>query len=158
MSSSKEDNRRYRENMRRKAIGLPPIRKKVINDYTVTLPIPIPTIEHRKGYIKYEEMTMALDRIADRLQKRMKKEWARISSKPFIIIVQPGNKVKGEEKMNFKIELDQLNLDKETMDMFKAVCEKIHKDSNGFLDFQEKNCKLDNGGQNYEDICNRHQG
>lgn len=127
--------------------------KKVINDYTVTLPVPIPIAEHRKGNNQWEDKVAAIEGIADLAQKAIRKAWARISSKPHIIIVEPGNKIKGKEGyMRYKVELDQLNLDRETMDRFKDMCERIHKDSNSFLDFQEKNCKLDNGGQNYGDI------
>lgn len=138
MNNSKENSRRYRENMRRKAMGLPSS-KKVINDYTVTLPVPIPIAEHRKGNNQWEDKSAAIEGIADLAQKAIRKAWAKTSDKPHIIIVEPGNKITGKEGyMRYKVELDQLNLDRETMDRFKSMCEKIHMETHEFIDYQNQ--------------------
>ena len=138
--SNTEDKIRYRENQRRKRMGLPPIYKnpkEPTNNYTVILDIPYPKVEVPRGYTENDIVSETMDRIAGRIQTLMKKEWGKISSKPFIIITEPGNKVKGQPLFHMEVELTQLNLDPETMEMFKTVCEKIYEDNKGFLDFQK---------------------
>lgn len=113
--------------------------KKVINDYTVTLPVPVPVAEHRKGNNQWADKVAAIEGIADLAQKAIRKAWAKTTDKPHIIIVEPGNKIKGKEGyMRYKVELDQLNLDKETMDRFKSMCEKIHMETHEFIDYQKE--------------------
>lgn len=113
--------------------------KKVINTYTVTLPVPVPVAEHRKGNNPWADKVAAVEGIAALAQKAIRRAWAKTTTKPHIIIVEPGNKITGKEGyMRYKVELDQLNLDMETMDRFKSMCEKIHMETHEFIDYQNQ--------------------
>ena len=76
------------------------------------------------------ELTMALrdrldyqDKIISKLQKELISWWSKQTDKRFILIVDYGNLVKGTDNFSYKIDLTQLNLDKETIDRFKKGAE-----------------------------------
>ena len=66
------------------------------------------------------------DKIVAKLQRMLTNWWSHQTKKQFILIVDYGNLDKGKSTMNYKIELTQLCLDKETIDRFTdGVKEKV---------------------------------
>ena len=103
---------REKEKKRQRALGL--IKKqKPINDITVKV-----TAKASDGITR--DRLEEEEKIVARLQRRLEGWWAKQTSKPFILIVEYGNLNKGTKTLNYKVELNQLNLQPDEIEKFKA--------------------------------------
>lgn len=108
---------REKEKKRQRALGL--IKKqKPINDITVKV-----TAKASDGITR--DRLEEEEKIVARLQRRLEGWWAKQTSKPFILLVEYGNLNKGKKTLNYKVELNQLNLQPDEIEKFKSGASEI---------------------------------
>lgn len=114
---------REKENKRKRALGL--IKKqKPINNITVKV-----TAKASDGITR--DRLEEEEKIVARLQRRLEGWWSKQTSKPsrpFILIVEYGNLNKGTKTLNYKVELNQLNLQPDEIEKFKAGAAEVVRD------------------------------
>ena len=119
---------REKENKRQRALGL--IKKqKPINNITVKV-----SAKASDGITR--DRLEEEEKIVARLQRRLEGWWSKQSSKSFILIVKYGNLNKGTKTLNYKVELNQLNLQPDEIEKFKSGAAEVVRD---FL----SNCGID---------------
>ena len=108
---------REKEKKRQRALGL--IKKqKPINNITVKV-----TAKASDGITR--DRLEEEEKIVARLQRRLEGWWAKQTSKPFILLVEYGNLNKGKKTLNYKVELNQLNLQPDEIEKFKSGASEI---------------------------------
>ena len=68
------------------------------------------------------------EKVAAKLQKRLKSWWSKQTNKRFILVVDYGNLDKGKNTLSYKIQLTQLNLQPEEIEAFKKGAVEVAKD------------------------------
>lgn len=75
------------------------------------------------GVKVYMEALEEIDMIAAESQKVLRQWWKTQTSKPFILVVEKGNKKKSTDKYSLIVDLTQLNMDEQTIETFKRGAE-----------------------------------
>lgn len=108
-----------------KQMGLYEKKNKDSDHLTVKMNFKISAAENYKDRDKRLEEA---EKAVYQLQRQLSRWWATQTNKNFILIVESGNKVKGKDLWQIKINLTQLNMDKDTTSHFKtAVVEKVNE-------------------------------
>ena len=105
------------------------------HNYTDVRFLPMPKLDKSVAKkVSVEKMRGEVNERAAKMQKRLRSAWGKITPKQNIIIVTGGDKVKGEDKIKYIFELNQLNLKPEEIKQFKTEVDKILD-----LDLEAKN-------------------
>ena len=76
--------------------------------------------ENHKAYLDTLE---EIDMIAAESQKVLRQWWKTQTNKPFILVVEKGNKKKSTDKYSLIVDLTQLNMDEQKIETFKTGAE-----------------------------------
>ena len=122
-----EKNKAYREERRRKEMKGITIDMVDYFDFKVPAPAPQPDDGIMPTEVK-NNMRDKGDVIAARLQKEIRKEWARRQNPQNIIIVEAGAISYSKGTINYKCSIHQLRMTKEKQDEFKQIAASIIKE------------------------------
>lgn len=87
--------------------------------------LPTPEVDSTSYNYYYEALARKKEQIALRLQRRLRREWAKISPLPHIIIAEAENSSKRTGMTLYRCELYVLTNDRETLDKFEELVNKI---------------------------------
>ena len=99
---------------------------KIIDNIDVNIEVPIePIIPKADDWKEYDDRMEEYKKITATLQKKLRSWWSGETTSRFILVCTQNNKKKLDDKYSVKVELTQLNLDKDTIDRFKEGAKRI---------------------------------
>lgn len=104
---------------------MPRYRKKIkqIDNISIKVYLNKDFASRTDGAKVYMEALEEIDIIAAESQKVLRQWWKTQTNKPFILVVEKGNKKKSTDKYSLIVDLTQLNMDEQTIETFKIGAE-----------------------------------
>lgn len=123
----KEHLRKQYETVRLKKMGLYVDKRETAENDNLTVKMNF-KIDIDEDYKERDERLEAAEKAVYKLQKQLSRWWSTQTDRKFILIVESGNKIKGKDLWQIKINLTQLNMTKEVTSHFKtAVVKKVNE-------------------------------